>query len=83
MFHSGEYNMGQIAPGEDCIGLVPIIVRGSFGAIVRYTSASGEEQRQISITLGIDSVLIMSGRCSVILPDQASIVCAIFCVWRE
>lgn len=83
MLHGGEFDIRQLMGEEDCVGLVPISVNGSCEATIRHISAPDKESRSVSITLEMDRVYMMSGKCSVILPDQTSFKCAVFGVWRE
>ena len=81
--YSGELELRQLAGEDGCAGLIFVIITGPPYAIVREPNASEREQRSAKITLGTDRVYMISGRCSIIFPEQTKVFCAAFCVWRE
>ena len=82
---SGELNFvnEDLVEMKDCIVLIPHAVSGSAKVTVKEPQGSHGKQRTTTIIFKVDSIYMISGRCSISVPDDTKLVCVMLCMWRK
>jgi hypothetical protein len=75
-----EMPRGSVSEGAFLVGETALHSSHTKG---RGEGASTSKQRAVTITLNRESVLLVSGRCIIDIPERTEISCAVFAIWRE
>jgi hypothetical protein len=62
--------------------LITVAISGSPVATVQEPKGPHGEQRTTTLTFKADSVHMIAGRCSILVPDKTRIICVMLCIWK-
>ena len=91
LFQKGQSIFDRLVGKDDCIVLIPVAISGSPMAIVQEPKGTavshGAEEpkdgRRTTFTFKTNSELMISGRCSILIPDQTKVVCVMLCIGMD
>jgi len=91
LFQKGQSIFDRLVGNDDCIVLIPVAISGSPMAIVQEPKGTavshGAEEpkdgRRTTLTFKTHSELMISGRCSILIPDQTKVVCVMLCIGMD
>ncbi|PVH70285.1 hypothetical protein DL98DRAFT_661243 [Cadophora sp. DSE1049] len=85
VFQKGQSIFDRLVGKDDCIVLIPVAISGSPMAIVQEPKGTEESKggRKTTLTFKTNSELMISGRCSIVIPDQTKVVCVMLCIGMD
>jgi len=82
VFQDGWSNLDKLVGKNDCIVLIPVAISGSPVPTVQEQKGSKGE-RQTTLTFSTNSEVMISGRCSMWIPDETKVVCVVLCIGKD
>lgn len=91
VFQDGQSKFDRLVGKDDCIVLIPVAISGSPVATVQEPKgtqgSTGIEEpkggRRTILTFKTNSELMISGSCSILIPDRTKVVCVMLCIGKD